>query len=544
MNTETGFLLDNKYAVQAELGRGGMGIVYRGFDTVLRRPVAIKALAPHLSQDPEAVARFRQEAVAAANLQHTNIVTIHAVGEDNGWHYIVMQLLEGQPLDKWLAGRGPLSLVQVQHILHQLAAALDYAHKRQVVHRDVKPANVMLAANGHATLMDFGLVRALQRGDESSAGGDAPSTGGGTPNYMAPEQILGQPVDGRADIYALGVILYEMVTGQVPFVRETTLATAYAHLTDSPRPPRQLRADLPAPAAAVMLKALAKKPDDRYAHAGDLAAAFALARKGKWPAGLKPTPAPPAKKRTPTPPPTKKRTPTPPPARKPTPAPQPTRSPLPWLALLLVLLVVVIGGLAWMTALQSEPTPTPLPTVVADGAPATLDTPTPATNTVKTAPAAIVSPTTPPTAPAVATNTLAPTPTPSPTRSATATPIAVSPTPTAPLAPATPVLLAPIEGLQVSGDTTFVWAYTGDLATDWAFEVHLWQDGTRDHLTAAGADTQRAGAGRWQQIISVSQTTAVRAGGPGAYWWTVAVVQLNPYKPLGEEAPPRRLTVK
>ena len=530
MNTETGFLLDNKYAIQAELGRGGMGIVHRGFDTVLRRPVAIKVLAPHLSRDPEAVARFRQEAVAAANLQHTNIVTIHAVGEDNGWHYIVMELLEGQPLDKWLAGRGPLPLAQARHIVRQLAAALDYAHQRQVVHRDVKPANSMLAANGRAILMDFGLVAARSPGSASAAGDDSPDAGGGTPNYMAPEQIQGQSVDGRADIYALGVILYELATGQPPFVRENPLAVIYAHLNEPPRPPRLLRADLPAPVDAVILKALAKQPDDRFARAGDLAAAFALACNDRWPAGLKPTPAPP---------PARKRTPPPPPARRPTPAPQPTRSPLPWAALLLALLVFVIAGLAW--AMRRPPQPPP--TAIVDGALLIADTPTSVANSAKTAPPAVASPTAPPTAAPNPTNTLAPTPTPSPTRSVTAT-SAVSPTPTALLAPPPPMLLEPIEGQQAIGRTTFVWAYTGELAPDWAFEVYLWQDGTRDHLTAAGADTQHVGAGRWQQTINVSQTTAVRAGGPGAYWWTVAVVQLNPYKPLGDEAPPRRLTVK
>ena len=188
--------------------------------------------------------------------------------------------------------------------------------------------------------------------------------------------------------------------------------------------------------------------------------------------------------------------------------------------------------------------PQPPPTAIVGGTILVMDTPTPVANSVKTAPPAVTSPTAPPTAAPDPTNTLAPIPTPSPTQPATATPIAVSPTPTASLVPATPVLLEPLEGQPVAGRTTFVWAYTGELAPAWAFEVHLWRDGTRDHLTAAGADTQRAGSNRWQQTIEVSQTTAVLAGGPGAYWWTVAVVQLNPYKPIGEEAPPRRLTVK
>lgn len=521
MNTAADFQFDNKYIIQAELGRGGMGIVYRGFDTILQRPVAVKVLAPHLSQDPAAVARFRQEAVAAANLQHPNIVTIHAVGEVNGYYYIIMELLEGASLDKWLVGRGPLPLAQAQHLLRQLAAALDYAHQRQLVHRDVKPANVMLAANGHATLMDFGLVRV-------AAGGDGHSTGGGgTPTYMAPEQILGAAVDGRADIYALGVILYEMVTGQALFVRDAPLATAYAHLTDAPRPPRQLRTDLPAPAEAVMLKALAKKPEDRFARAGDLAAAFALACNNQWPAGFRPSP-------------------TPLPKKQPTPAPQPLRSglPLPWLALLIALLAVVVGGLAWVLTRPSRAPRPPSPTFIADGSSTAPDTPTVVTNDIKTAPPLVASPTSPPTAPLLPTNTLAPTPVPTARAVATRSPSPAPATPTAIPQPAAPALLAPAEGLEVTSATTFLWAWTGRLAANQAFEVRLWQDGAHDHLTAAGAEAQSAGGDRWQQRIDVSQTAAVRAAGAGAYWWTVAVVDTNPYAAIGDEAPPRRLTVK
>jgi serine/threonine-protein kinase len=520
MNTATGFQLDSKYIIQAELGRGGMGIVYRGFDTILQRPVAIKVLAPPLTQDAEAVEHFRQEAVAAANLQHPNIVTIHAVGEVNGYYYIVMELLEGAPLDKWLVGRGPLPLAQAQHILRQLAGALDYAHQRQLVHRDVKPANVMLAANGHATLMDFGLVRA-------AAGGDGHSTGGGTPTYMAPEQILGAAVDCRADIYALGVILYEMVTGQALFARDAPLAVAYAHLTDAPRPPRQLRPDLPAPAEAVMLKALAKKPEDRFARAGELAAAFALACSNQWPAGFKQSPTPPPKKQL-------------------TPAPRPMRAglPLPWLALLIVLLVAVMGGLAWALMRPSDAGVLQPPTVIAGGSSAAPNTLTAVTNDIKTAPPLVASPTSPATAPLAATNTLAPTPTHTPTARATPTPAPATATSTTTSPPAAPLLLEPAEGLQVTGDTTFVWSWIGQLADNQAFEVHLWQDGTADHLTAAEAAAQRAGGDRWQQAIDVSQTAAVRAGGPGAYWWTVAVVHIKPYQPVGDEAPPRRLNVK
>ncbi len=521
MNTDAGFQLDQKHIIQAEIGRGGMGIVYRGYDTRLQRPVAIKVLAPHLSQDPEAVARFRQEAVAAANLQHPNIVTIHNVGEENGYYFIIMELLEGVSLDKWLAEHAPLPLPQASQLLKQLAAALDYAHQHHIVHRDVKPANVTLAANGHATLMDFGLVRAANPGDGSSGGG------GGTPSYMAPEQIMGGAVDARADIYALGVVAYEMVTGQRPFVRDTPLATAYAHVADAPRPPRELRADLPAPAEAVILKALAKKPDDRFAHASELAAAFALACKGRWPAGLKPTP-------------------TPLPLRQSTPVPTPRAGragfPLPWLALILGLLIVVSGGLAWTLTRPPQMTPAPTQATADAGSSAGEDTPTPVAHSVKTAPPAVVSPAASPTTSPQPTNTLAPTFTPTPRP--TTRPPSPTPTVTTVVAAAAPVLLEPPEGQEVTGATTFVWAWTGYLATDQAFEVHVWQEGAGEHRTAAGAEAQSAGAGRWQQRIDISQTAAVRAGGPGAYWWTVVLVRTAPYQVLGAEATPRRLTVK
>lgn len=529
MNTEAAHLLDKRYTIQAEIGRGEMGIVYRAYDALLQRQVALKVLAPHLSQDPESVARFRQEAIAAAKLQHPNIVKIHDVSETGGYHYIVMEYLQGTPLDKWLIGRGPLPLEQAAHIIRQLASALDEAHRHDLVHRDVKPANVMLAADGRATLMDFGLVRTVNPGRGPSTGGQ----GAGTPAYMAPEQILGLPLGPLTDIYALGVVLYQLVLGQLPFVRDMPLATAYAHLNDTPRPPQHLRPDLPEPVAAVLLKALAKKPEERFASAGQLAAAFETACKGQLPAGLQKTSSPA-------------------PRRSPTPAPAPKRAspPLRWLALVAALLVIVSVGLAWALTRQPPPGVTPFPVagdeVLATPAKSTPGggrvTPTPPSGASPTPLPPIVSPTPQATASAQPTNTLAPTHTPTAIAVKTAPP-SPTVTPTAVLIPAAPTLLEPREGLELIGVTDFVWEWQGELAPNWAFEVRFWPAGSGSHRTAAEAAAQPAGPGRWQQRIDIFQTDAVRASGPGSYWYTVAVVQVNPYQPIGAEAPPRRVTV-
>ena len=273
-------LLGGKYEVDTELGRGGMGVVFRGRDTMLKRPVAIKVLPPQLTLDTSFVRRFQQEAITAANLRHPNIVTIHDVGNQDGFYYIVMEFIEGTTVEQWIHDHGPMSPQQAGHVLHQITDALDHAHQSGLIHRDIKPANIMLNPSGHATLMDFGLVRA----------GEAGLTGTGivvgTPDYMAPEQALGQPIDRRTDIYALGVVVYRMLTGQVPFARSSSMATIYAHVHEPPPPLRQIRSDIPKPIEAVVLKTLAKKPANRYQTAGQLAADFGTALAGKMPAGL------------------------------------------------------------------------------------------------------------------------------------------------------------------------------------------------------------------------------------------------------------------
>ncbi len=283
MDTLIGQQLAGKYTIQSEIGRGGMGVVYLGYDTMLQRRVAIKVLPPELTYDWQFVTRFRQEAVIAAGLHHPGIVTIHDVGEQNQLHYIVMQFLEGVTLDQWLTHHGSMPLAQTQHVVRQVADALDYAHRRSIVHRDIKPSNIMLSPEGQATVMDFGLVRAGEASGLTRSGIVV-----GTPEYMAPEQALGEAVDGRTDIYSLGVVIYRMLTGKVPFVRSGSMATAYAHVHDPPPPLRQMRPDVPKPVEAVVLKALAKRPADRFQTANQLANDLVVASGGKMPAGVKP----------------------------------------------------------------------------------------------------------------------------------------------------------------------------------------------------------------------------------------------------------------
>jgi serine/threonine-protein kinase len=298
MDNLIGQRLANRYEIQAVIGYGGMGVVYRGYDALLRRTVAVKVLPPQLTIDPVFVQRFQHEAITAANLRHPHIVTIYDVGAQDGVYYIVMEYLEGMTLDQWLIQHGALSPQQASAIVAQVADALDHAHAEGIVHRDIKPSNIMVDSRGHATLMDFGLVRAGE-----GTGLTRSSLVVGTPEYMAPEQALGQAVDGRTDIYALGAVIYKLLTGAAPFVRSTPLAIAHAHAYEPPAPLRELRPDLPKAVEAVVLKALAKKPADRYQRASALAADFSVAASAKGPAGKRAVPAAVLAKKTPTPPP-------------------------------------------------------------------------------------------------------------------------------------------------------------------------------------------------------------------------------------------------
>lgn len=263
------------FQIIAEIGRGAMGTVYRAFDPRLRREVAIKVLRPELTSDHEVVSRFQREAVTAANLGHPNIVVVHDVGVVAGYQYIVMELLRGSTLKRDIQERGVLSLTRGTHILEQLASALDYAHEQELVHRDVKSSNVIVGHNDHATLTDFGLVKALRghRGPITQAG-----TATGTVSYMAPEQIMGEPVTGRADIYALGVLAFEMLTGRLPFQNDSLHQIIMDIVHTAPPSPLAFNPALDNSVEVVLRRALAKDPAMRFSSADELAQALVRLR--------------------------------------------------------------------------------------------------------------------------------------------------------------------------------------------------------------------------------------------------------------------------
>lgn len=247
------------YRVVAPLGEGGMAAVYKAYQPGMDRYVALKILPRHFASDPQFAARFQQEAKVIANLQNPHILPVHDFGEADGYTYIVMPYVEGGTLASLLRGQ-PLPLEQMRSVISQVGDALDYAHSRGLVHRDVKPSNVLVDERGNCLLTDFGIAKIVEGNVKLT------NTGGilGTPAYMSPEQGLGQKLDGRSDIYALGVILYEMATGRIPYNAETPMGIVTKHITDPLPPPRSVNPGLPEAVERVILKALAKNADDRY----------------------------------------------------------------------------------------------------------------------------------------------------------------------------------------------------------------------------------------------------------------------------------------
>ncbi len=271
-----------KYDIRAEIGKGGMGMVYLGYDPLLDRKVAVKVLAPHLVWEAGFIERFLREARAAARLKHTGIVTIYDVGQESNQYYIVMEYLEGQTLAQVIRERGALPAEQTVTILGRLAEALDYAHECGLVHRDIKPGNIVVHPSGNVTLADFGVARAAQETRLTTTGALI-----GTPKYMSPEQVRGEEVDRRTDVYSLGIVAYEMLCGRAPFEAATPHAVLYQLMHEPPPPLQSLRPDLPEEVDASLAGALAKEPDARYSSATGFvdALAGALAGKARAPAG-------------------------------------------------------------------------------------------------------------------------------------------------------------------------------------------------------------------------------------------------------------------
>ncbi|HXG34190.1 MAG TPA: serine/threonine-protein kinase [Bryobacteraceae bacterium] len=338
-----------RYRVMAELGRGAMGVVYRALDPAIGRTVAIKTIRLADFADAAELARLRErllrEARAAGVLSHPNIVTVYDVGEEQGVAWIAMEFAGGPTLEELLSRQEPLEPEAVLRILRQTAAALDYAHGKGIVHRDVKPANIVIQEDGTVKITDFGIARDAASRDLTHAG-----TVVGTPSYMSPEQVEGRSADGRSDQFSLAVIAYEMLTGEKPFAREPLPALLYQIAHEEPAPPQHINPTLGRQVEAVLRKALAKRPEDRY----ETCTAFVRALEGACGAspGWRPLPRgagqslPTAEVKAV--------------AARPAPAPAPKRKRRLWPAAFAVLAVAAAaGGIWWRSVWFRSATPAP-----------------------------------------------------------------------------------------------------------------------------------------------------------------------------------------
>jgi eukaryotic-like serine/threonine-protein kinase len=264
-----GRVLGGRYRLEALLARGGMASVWRAEDSLLARQVAVKTLHPELAVDDSLRLRFRNEAIAVASLAHPDIVATYDTGEDDGVAYFVMELVDGPNLRTLLDERGQLSVEEAVRIARGVAAALDHAHRNGIVHRDIKPANVLVPEHGPVKVTDFGIAKAEGSGDITRTG-----TVVGTAKYLAPEQVQAAPVDARTDVYAVGLLLFEMLAGRSAFQGGTDMENALARLTTSPPPLRALRPDVPNELEAITTRCLALDPANRFPDAATLRAAL------------------------------------------------------------------------------------------------------------------------------------------------------------------------------------------------------------------------------------------------------------------------------
>lgn len=547
-----------QYRIETKIGSGGMATVFKAYQLSLDRHVAIKVLPPSFaSQNPIFVERFQREAKAIARLNHPNILPVYDFGIDHDYSYIVMRYVEGaQTLGQII----PYSLRTewIVYLISQVANALTYAHHRGVVHRDVKPSNILLDGEW-VLLSDFGLAKVEQTATHLTDNGKSI----GTPAYMSPEQARGEEVDHRSDIYSLGVILYEMLTHQIPHDAPTPLGIMLKRTTQPPPSPRSVNPAIPVSLEKIILRTLSLKPEDRYDSAADcmldLKQAFAdtpegiLAEKQTFvidpPAFVRPT----AKKdshfqkwktlwHNPVWPAT--------------------------IGFVMAMLAFILLGGNWSTitptptslsqtvpAVAVVPTATETPTVIPSPTstptppPTLTDTPLPPTDTPT------ITPTEPPVVTtliimvvtATATDTPPPTATPSPSNTPTVVP-SLTPTATPNLPKGQFTLLAPLSLEEPSyGPTTFEWEWNGPVPADFAFEVRVWREGeppTGAHdalLDQREGRIERISDNRYRLKLDIRQAAGVRDR-TGIYLWTVVLVQLDPaYTDYGLQAQPTRL---
>lgn len=254
-----GQILANRYQILAKVGEGGMAQVYEARDNLLFRPVAIKVLREQYASDAEFVERFRREAQAAASLSHPNVVNIYDVGQENGTHYIVMEYVKGRNLKEIIRDQGPLPVKMAVNIAQGIAQALNHAHRHKLVHRDIKPHNILITEDGQVKVTDFGIARAASSVTLTQTGIVI-----GSVHYFSPEQARGQNVEPQSDLYSLGVVLYEMVSGRLPFTGESPISIAMQQIHEDPTPLREINPRVPAALEEVVAKAMAKDPKDRY----------------------------------------------------------------------------------------------------------------------------------------------------------------------------------------------------------------------------------------------------------------------------------------
>lgn len=269
-----GLILDNRYKIISKIGVGGMADVFKGEDTLLGRPVAVKILHSNFAGDDDFVARFKREAQAAGKLSHPNIVSMYDVGFDQGYHYIVMEYIEGETLKEYITRHERISIDNAVKFTIAIAEGLEHAHAMGIVHCDIKPHNVLITKQGSIKVTDFGIARAMNAGTTMMYTNSIM----GSAHYLSPEQASGKPVNGSTDIYSLGAVLYEMLTGRVPYEGETPISVALKHVRERLIPPTRYNPSIPTLLEAAVIKALAKRPEDRFSNITEMIAALRMSQ--------------------------------------------------------------------------------------------------------------------------------------------------------------------------------------------------------------------------------------------------------------------------